>query len=96
MSSSVEGPKWSDGEFVVSISDYIQKNCKVLKDFFIAHSATNFRFNNIYNCHFTGSPLWDLFGKEVGQFDTEIGMSWFSYTCTPFHRKVLSGAKLQG
>ena len=31
--------------------------------------------NNIYNCHFTGSPLWDLFGKEVGQFERTWNVS---------------------
>ena len=30
-----------------------------------AHSTTKTKINSIYNSHFTGSVLWDLFGREA-------------------------------
>ena len=43
---------------------FIQKNNELVQEFHFAHPRTLFELNLIYNSHFTGSPLWDLFGKE--------------------------------
>ena len=54
---------------------YVQKNCELEQELFFADPRTKIMINNIYNCHFTGSPLWDLFGKEVGQFERTWNVS---------------------
>ena len=46
-------------------AQYIQRNNELMQEFSYAHSTTKTKINNIYNSHFTGSVLWDLFGKEV-------------------------------
>ena len=44
---------------------FIQKNCELLQEFAFAHPTTKLKTIMSYNCHFTGSPLWDLFGDEA-------------------------------
>ena len=44
---------------------YIEKNIELLKEFHFAHPKTKIELNTIYNSHFTGSPLWDLFNRET-------------------------------
>ena len=43
---------------------YIDKNNDILQEFSFCHPKTKFRLNMIYNSHFSGSCLWDLFCKE--------------------------------
>ena len=31
--------------------------------------------NQIYNTHFTGSPLWDIFGEEAIKFENTLNKS---------------------
>ena len=44
---------------------YIQRNNEINQEFHYAHPKTLFDINLIYNGHFTGSPLWDIFSKEA-------------------------------
>lgn len=44
---------------------YIQRNNELMQEFAFADSSTKTSINNIYNSHFTGSVVWDLFGKDV-------------------------------
>ena len=44
---------------------YIQRNNELTQEFHYAHPKTLFDINLIYNGHFTGSPLWDIFSKEA-------------------------------
>ena len=44
---------------------FINKNNELCQEFFFSDPRTLFEINCIYNSHFTGSPLWDLFGKEA-------------------------------
>ena len=53
----------------------LKKNCELEQEFSFADPRTKIMINNIYNCHFTSSPLWDLFGKEVGQFERTWNVS---------------------
>ena len=48
---------------------FIDRNNELCQEFFFAHPETKLRVNDIYNCHFTGSPLWDLFSPEAIQFE---------------------------
>ena len=54
---------------------YIQKNCELLQEFAFTHPRTKVHVNNIYNCHFTGCELWDLFSKETQQFEKTWNVS---------------------
>ena len=62
-------------DVVTKRGSYIQKNCELNQEFSFAHPRTKILLNNIYNCHFTGSPLWDLFSKEVGSFEKTWNVS---------------------
>ena len=44
---------------------YIEKNIELIQEFHFAHPKTKIELNRIYNGHFTGSPLWDLFNRET-------------------------------
>ena len=46
-------------------AQYITKNNELYQEFFFSHPKTRFKTNVIYNSHFTGSPLWDLFSRET-------------------------------
>ena len=36
-----------------------------MQEFSFAHNSTKCNINAIFNSHFTGSVLWDLFGREA-------------------------------
>ena len=44
---------------------FIDRNNELCQEFHFAHPETKVKINNIYNSHFTGSPLWNLFCKEA-------------------------------
>ena len=44
---------------------FIAKNNELNQEFHFAHPKTKIELNRIYNGHFTGSPLWDLFSRET-------------------------------
>ena len=46
-------------------AQYIQKNNELMQEFSYANITTETKINSIYNGHFTGSVLWDLFGHEA-------------------------------
>ena len=46
-------------------AQYIQRNNELMQEFSYANSTTKTKINSIYNSHFTGSVLWDLFGHEA-------------------------------
>ena len=45
-------------------ASYITKNNEIIQEFYFAHPKTKIEINEIYNSHFTGSPLWDLFCRD--------------------------------
>ena len=44
---------------------YISKNNELLQEFGFSHPDTLLKVNSIYNTHFTGSPLWNIFSQEA-------------------------------
>ena len=44
---------------------FINKNIELNQEFGFCHPSAKVRINRIYNLHFTGSVLWDLFSKEA-------------------------------
>ena len=43
---------------------YISRNNELLQEFSFAHPRTKFQINKIFNSHFSGQVLWDLFCRE--------------------------------
>ena len=46
-------------------AQFISKNNDLEQEFYFCHPQTKFSVNKIYNSHFTGSPLWNLFSSEA-------------------------------
>ena len=46
---------------------YIGKNNEILQEFYFAHPKTRLQINSIWNSHWSGSVLWDLFSPESEQ-----------------------------
>ena len=51
------------------IARYIDKNCNLNQEFSFSHPETKLMINKIYNCHFSGSQVWDLFSPGVTSFE---------------------------
>ena len=45
-------------------AQYIQRNNEIMQEFKFAHPSTKLQLTCIYNTHFTGSVIWDLFSRE--------------------------------
>ena len=54
---------------------FIDRNSELNQEFYFAHPRTKFKMNNIFNTHFSGSPLWDLFGPEAEKFEKSWNIS---------------------
>ena len=54
---------------------YIQKNNDISQEFYFAHPSTKFHLNMVYNSHFSGSSLWDLFGRNVQMLENTWNLS---------------------
>ena len=59
----------------VKRADYIQKNNDINQEFYFAHPRTKFHLNVIYNSHFSGSSLWNLFGRNVEMLENSWNLS---------------------
>ena len=63
-------------DLIIKRAQYIAKNNDLYQEFNFSHPKTRFRTNVIYNSHFTGSPLWDLFGKEAQMLENTWNTSF--------------------
>ena len=52
-------------DILIKRADFINKNNDILQEFYFSHPSTKIMINGIYNSHFSGSCLWDLFCKEA-------------------------------
>ena len=53
----------------------MNKNIELNQEFHFANPKTKFKINQIYNSHFTGSPLWNLFSAESLRFESSYNRS---------------------
>ena len=60
ISNNIDG---CDDDIRVKNANYIEKNIELNQEFFFAHPETKLRINQIFNSHYSSSPLWDLFGS---------------------------------
>ena len=56
-------------------AQFIQKSCELQQEFSFAHPKSRFKANLIFNSHFTGSPLWDLFSDEARKLENSWNVS---------------------
>ena len=48
-------------------AQFIEKNCELSQEFYMAHPDIICKVNRIYNSSFSGSVLWDMEGKHTSQ-----------------------------
>ena len=51
-------------DILIKRANFINKNNEILQEFHFSHPDTKIKINNIYNSHFSGSCLWNLFSRE--------------------------------
>ena len=54
---------------------HIEKNIELNQEFFFAHPSTKLLVNQIYNSHYTSSPLWNLFGSGAARIEGSYNRS---------------------
>ena len=59
----------------VKSARYIGKNDELLQEFHFTHFETKLGVNQIFNCHFTGAPLWDLFCDNFNKVENTYNVS---------------------
>ena len=57
-------------------AQYIDKNCDLQQEFMFSHPSTRLQTNSIFNSHFTGSPIWDLFSPEARMLENTWNVSF--------------------
>ena len=57
-------------------AQYINRNNELCQEFYFAQPETKFHINRIYNSHFTGSSLWDLFSREAKMIENSWNVSF--------------------
>ena len=57
------------------IARYVDRNCKLNQEFNFSHPETKLMINRIYNCHFSGAQVWDLFSPGVTSFEGAFNRS---------------------
>ena len=57
------------------IAKYIDRNCNLNQEFNFSHPETKLMINRIYNCHFSGAQVWDLFSPGVASFEGAFNRS---------------------
>ena len=70
--NSMDGMKY---DMNIKRANYIDKNCELQQEFSFAHPKTKILVNQIFNCHFTGAPLWDLFSKDFQKIENSYNVS---------------------
>ena len=70
---------------------YIDKNCNINQEFHFAHPICKFQLNSIYNCHFSGCQIWDLFSHGADRFYSTFNRSLKIMADLPLatHRNLL-------
>ena len=71
----------SDGfqeDIKIKRARYISKNVEINQEFYFAAGATRVQVNRIWNTHFSGSPIWNLFSPGAEQM---VGSYNRSFKC---------------
>ena len=63
-------------DITVKRGKFIEKNNEIGQEFHFCRPDLQFQLNNIYNSHFTGSSLWDLFSRECRMVENSWNVSF--------------------
>ena len=61
----------SDGfqeDIKIKRAKYLAKNVEINQEFYFAAASTRLQVNRIWNTHFSGSPIWNLFSPGAERF----------------------------
>ena len=64
--NKIDGMKYN---IKVKRAKCIDKSNDLLQEYHFTHPRTKFKMNEIFNSHFTGSPIWDLFSHEASMLE---------------------------
>ena len=56
-------------DILIKRANYITKSNEICQEFYFAHPRTKIKLNTIFNTHFSGLQLWDLFSDEERKFE---------------------------
>ena len=56
-------------------AQFVAKNNELMQEFHYAHPSTKTMTNNVFNTHFYGAPLWDLFSDRFGRLEKTWNIS---------------------
>ena len=59
----------------IKSAKYISKNIEINQEFHFSHPKTKIMVNKIWNTHFTGSPLWNLFSDGSQNIEVSYNKS---------------------
>ena len=62
-------------DMVIKNAKYVSKNIELNQEFSFAHPSTKLKINKIYNSHYSGSPLWNLFGTGAHRIESSYNKS---------------------
>ena len=65
----------TDQDVRIKRAQFINKNMELRQEFHFASARTLFELNEIYNSHFSGSPLWDLHGSIVKSLEGSYNLA---------------------
>ena len=65
----------TDVDIASKRAQFISKCLELDQEFYFASGRTKLKLNAIYNYHFTGSPIWDLFGKQILSLEASYNRS---------------------
>ena len=59
----------------VKNAQFISKNIELNQEFSFAHPSSKIKINRIYNSHYSGSPVWNLFGQGAMRIESSYNRS---------------------
>ena len=71
----VNTPEFTKQDINIKRAQFVTKNIELNQEFHFANAETKFSINQIFNSHYTGSPLWNLFSAEEIRFESSYNTS---------------------
>ena len=76
MNTIVNNIDYMSQDIIEKRAQYITRNKELPQEFSFAHPITKCLINNIFNTHFTGSSLWNLFNKITEMLEQSCNVSY--------------------
>ena len=62
-------------DLMIKRAKFIERNMELNQEFYFAHPESKVQVNQIYNSHFSGSSLWNLFSNEAEMLEKTWNVS---------------------